>query len=222
VHEPATPQSIFFDVDGVLIDSLALKGEAFAQAFSERPDKHDEIVAFHLDHGGVTRSEKLALIFRSVFGREPTPTELNARIAVFATTVVDAIIAAPEIRGASQALAQWATRVPLHAVSATPTEELEWVFEQRGLTAFFTSLHGWPPRKAEAVKALVDEYGYEPDQCVLVGDSWEDLDAARLAGVRFVQVSRSAELDLIDTNRVIRDLESLDDAIEWVLRPPTQ
>lgn len=216
------PQAIFFDVDGVLIDSLDIKGEAFARAFDELPHRHDEIVRFHLDHGGVTRSEKLELIFRSVYGRTPTPDELEARVAIFATAVVDAVIAAPEIRGASQALAQWSTRAPLHAVSATPTDELVHILDQRGLTDYFTSVQGWPPKKTAAVSRLIDEHGYEPGRCVLVGDSREDLNAAASAGVHFVQVSRSSEMDFVESEWVIRDLVGLSTAIESLLRLHTQ
>jgi HAD superfamily hydrolase (TIGR01549 family) len=219
VPKKDVPQAIFFDVDGVLIDSLDIKGEAFARAFGEFPERHAEIVAIHLVHGGVTRSEKLELIFRTVFGRAPTTDELDARVEVFAATVVDAVIAAPEIRGASQALAQWSACAPLHAVSATPTEELAHILEQRGLTDFFTSVSGWPPRKPEAVRVLLVEHGYEPSRCILVGDSREDLEAAKSAGVRFVQVCRSVEMDFAESDRVIRDLIGLSDAIESVLEP---
>jgi phosphoglycolate phosphatase-like HAD superfamily hydrolase len=216
------PQAIFFDVDGVLIDSLGIKGEAFARAFSEFPNRRDQIVSFHLANGGVTRVEKLALIFQSVLGRKPTPDELDARVAVFAAHVVDAVIAAPEIRGAALALAKWSKRVPLHALSATPADELVHILEQRGLIDFFTSVRGWPPKKTTAVKGLLDEHGYEPDQCVLVGDSREDLNAARSARIHFVQVSRSPELDFAESRWVIRDLVGLSDAIESLPGPTTQ
>ena len=33
------PEAIFFDVDGVLIDSLAIKGDAFSRAFSDYPER---------------------------------------------------------------------------------------------------------------------------------------------------------------------------------------
>ena len=216
------PQTIIFDVDGVLIDSLNIKGNAFAHAFSDFPERRDEIVAFHLANGGVTRSEKIELIFISVFGRTPTPQELDSRVASFTEDVAAAVIAAPEIRGAALALAEWSERAPLHAVSATPAKELVRILNQRGMTGFFTSVWGWPPRKLEAVKQLLAENGYEPGRCILVGDSREDLEAAGSAGVRFVQVSKSKEQDFIESEWVIRDLVGLNDAVESVMRTAAQ
>lgn len=222
MFERTTPQAIFFDVDGVLIDSLEIKGEAFAKTFGEFPESHDEIVAFHLEQGGINRREKLELIFRSVFRREPTSAELDARVAKFAAYVVDAVIAAPEIRGASQALAHWSARTSLHAVSATPTDELVHILNQRGLSDFFTSVQGWPPTKSEAVKAFLDRHNYEPDRCLLVGDSREDFEVARSARIHFVQVSNSPVMDFSESEWVVRDLVDLGDAIAGVLRPPAQ
>ncbi len=222
VQEPTPLQAIFFDVDGVLIDSLDIKGEAFALAFSEFPNRRDEIMRFHLEHGGVTRSEKLALIFHSVYGREATADELDARVAVFGAFVVSAVIAAPEIRGASGALGYWSTRASLHAVSATPTEELVHILEKRGLSDFFTSVQGWPPNKTKTIKTLLGEHAYDPDRCVLVGDSREDLNAASSASTHFVQVSRSPESDFAESIWVVRDLADLSGVLESVVRLSAQ
>ena len=216
------PQAIIFDVDGVLIDSLDIKGEAFAQAFSDLPERHDEIVAFHQANGGVTRRVKIRSIFTSVFGREPTSNELELRVGAFSANIAAAVVAAPEIRGASLALAEWSGRTPLHAVSATPAEELIRILDERGMSGFFTSVRGWPPRKPDVVKELLDEMGYEPGRCLLVGDSREDLDAAWSAGVHFVQVSKREEQAFTESECVIRDLLSLNEAIESVMRIATQ
>ncbi len=211
------PQTIFFDVDGVLIDSMGVKGRAFVGAFSDFPERHTEILDFHLAHGGVTRGKKIELIFRLINGRNPTFDELETRVALFTSFVVDAVIAAPEIQGASEALANWAAQIPLHAVSATPSEELVHILEQREMTHFFSSVHGWPPEKTETMQGLIDERGYEPELCVLVGDSKEDFAAAKKTGIHFVQVSRTPLTDFVEPGSIIRDLDGLSPAIASVL-----
>jgi len=219
VSEQPIPHAIFFDVDGVLIQSLDIKGEGFAQTFSEFPDQHDEIVRLHLEHGGVTRSEKLKLIFQSVYGRGPTSEELDARLEIFSSCVLESVITAPEVCGASQALAHWSARTPLHAVSATPVAELVHILGLRGLTHFFTSIQGWPPPKPQLVQISLDRHSYDPARCVLIGDSREDFIAANSTGVHFIQVSRDPERDFIEADSVIRDLVGLSEAISSVLRP---
>ena len=216
------PNAIFFDVDGVLIDSMDVKGRAFVGTFSDHPERHTEIMDFHVAHGGVTRGKKIELIFRFIYGRDPTFDELEVRVALFTSLVVDAVIAASEIQGASAALANWSSQIPLHAVSATPSKELVYILEQREMTRFFTSVHGWPPEKTETVQRLIDERGYEPELCVLVGDSKEDFAAAKKTGIHFVQVSRNPLTDFVESESVIRNLDGLSSAIESVLQRSLQ
>lgn len=182
------PQALLFDVDGVLIDSLDVKGEAFADVFSDVPDSRDTVVAFHRTHGGVTRSIKIGLLYERLMGEAPAEVELETRVRSFGEAVRQRVIDAPEIEGAHAALERWSQRCPLHAVSATPSEELTVILKARGLAAFFTGIHGWPPAKADAVRALLSQYGYEPEWTVLVGDSHEDFAAAQKSGVRFVHL----------------------------------
>ena len=215
------PEALFFDVDGVLIDSMQVKGEAFAQAFDDFPGCREAIIALHLANGGVTRSAKIGLIYETILNQDPQPTDINSRVAAFSRAVVERVIAAPEIPGASEALGRWAQKSALHAVSATPTEELLVIFDRRGMTGYFRSVQGWPPKKGDAVRQILADFGYNPDHCVLIGDSPEDSAAAQTAGVRFVQVSASPASDFVHINAVIRDLHGLDDAINRVLAEPS-
>ena len=74
------PEAIFFDVDGVLIESLTVKGEAFALVFKDFPDDRASIIDYHLAHGGVNRVEKIRQIFVELTGRQPTDGELVERV----------------------------------------------------------------------------------------------------------------------------------------------
>ncbi len=203
----------------MLIDSLHVKAEAFAAVFADRPDLHDVITAHHLAHGGVTRRVKLAHYFTLAHGEAPTDAELSQRTAAFAEAVEAGVIAAPEIVGATETLEAWSFRVPLHAVSATPGDELVRILTARGIAKFFQSIHGWPPAKDEAVSALVSSFGYRPRAVVLVGDSSHDLQAARQSGLRFIHVNSRPEDDLAGADAIIRDLTGLTEAIKTVLGP---
>ena len=208
------PEAIFFDVDGVLIDSLAIKGEAFSSAFSDYPEAREKIIAFHLSHGGVTRSEKITRLFRLIVGREPSAQEVSDRISQFSSSVFEGVVAAPEIPGAHAALKRWSEKVPLHAVSATPTDELRRIFDRRNIAKFFTSIHGWPPEKESTVREVIAMRGYHSSACILVGDSREDLYAAIATNVQFIQVSPLAASKFDESDVVISDLLGITAAVE--------
>ena len=208
------PEAIFFDVDGVLIDSLTVKGDAFSRAFSDYPGAREEIIAFHLSHGGITRSEKITSLFHLIVGREPFAHEISDRIGRFSSSVFEGVVTAPEIPGASAALEEWSKKVPLHAVSATPTDELRRILDRRNIAKFFTSVHGWPPEKRSIIRDIIAIHEYRSSACILVGDSREDLYAAAATSVQFIQVAPLSASKFNESDVVISDLHGLTAAVK--------
>jgi beta-phosphoglucomutase-like phosphatase (HAD superfamily) len=51
-------ETIIFDFDGVILESVTVKTEAFRELFSSEPDCPDEIVEFHKRNGGMSRYDK--------------------------------------------------------------------------------------------------------------------------------------------------------------------
>lgn len=215
------PQAILFDVDGVLIDSLTVKGEAFADVFDDIPDSRQTVVDFHLAHGGVTRSVKIANLHQQLLGIAPDSQDLDVRVRRFAERVRQRVIDAPEVPGARAALERWSERCPLHAVSATPNDEVFEILAARGVAGFFMSIHGWPPAKGDIVVSVLEQNTYEPRQTILVGDSHEDLTAALHAGAQFVHFQAPGAPSLEGTHQVISRHTQLDRAIEQALHRPS-
>jgi phosphoglycolate phosphatase-like HAD superfamily hydrolase len=201
--------AVFFDVDGVLIDSVGVKGDAFADAFAGYPDRRDAIIAFHQANGGLPRGSKIRRILEEVFERDATTAEVDRITALFAASVLDRVLGAPEIEGASATLTALRRDIPMHAVSATPEAELIHILAERNWTRHFTSIHGVPPEKAETVRILIQKHGYEPARCFLIGDSSHDHAAAVANGVPFIHVSTNESDRISDAAVVVPDLVSL-------------
>ena len=54
---------IILDFDGVILESVSVKTEAFRTLFSFAPEYVEEIVKFHKDNGGMSRFDKFRYIF---------------------------------------------------------------------------------------------------------------------------------------------------------------
>ncbi|EAI6773129.1 HAD hydrolase-like protein, partial [Campylobacter coli] len=53
-------KNIIFDFDGVILDSVELKTQAFAELFKEFPkNKVQELVKYHIQNGGISRYHKI-------------------------------------------------------------------------------------------------------------------------------------------------------------------
>ena len=214
----STKGAVFFDVDGVLIDSVGVKGEAFADVFGEYPEHRGDIIALHVGNGGVPRDRKFEMIHERILGVALTSRRAEELRVRFATDIVRRVVAAPEIAGAGATLRNMNGRHPLHAISAVPRDELEQILEERGSLSHFRSVHGMPPSKSETVTQLLDMHGYIPRECVFVGDGTQDFIAAQDNGVPFIHVVGTSADPIADASAVVVDLRGLDSVVERVLR----
>ena len=180
------PAAVFLDVDGVLIDSVDVKGDVFAEIFADFPNSAEQVHAFHRAHGGLTREKKITQILELLGNASPSVPEVSARVSHFTALVVERVIQAPELAGTYTFLQEWSGRCPLYAVSATPNEELQRIIVARGLLPFFRKVRGWPPEKSELISQEIASGGLDPSKCILVGDSHEDYQAAKRASVPFI------------------------------------
>ena len=211
------PDAMFFDVDGVLIDSLDVKGEAFADVFDDIPDSRQVVIDYHLTHGGVTRSEKISQLFVLLTGQPASEEETFRRVERFREVVEQRVAEAPEIYGATEMLTTWAARCPLFAVSATPEEELIRIFAARDMSRFFVGVHGWPSRKDAVIASMSSAHGFSPSRSFLLGDSREDLIAARESGVHFVHFHAPGRAALGEQTPFVSDFLSLDQLVPEIL-----
>ena len=178
--------AVFLDVDGVLIDSVDVKGDVFVEVFADFPNSAEPVLAFHRAHGGLTREIKIRRILELLGDESPSESEVSDRARHFATLVVERVVQAPEIPGTHTFLQEWSNRCPFYAVSATPDEELQRIMVARGLMPYFRKVRGWPPEKSELISQEIASGGLDPSKCILVGDSHEDYQAAKRASVPFI------------------------------------
>lgn len=177
---------IVFDCDGVILESVDAKTKAFGQVAEPLgAEARDRLLLYHTLHGGVSRREKFAWLYREVFHREITPEEMEDCCARFVSYALDNVLNAPLVPGVMDVLERWHGRVPMYVCSGTPQEELQSVLEQRGLARYFTGICGTPPAKAELLKGIVRKERIDPADAVMVGDATTDSDAAEAAETLF-------------------------------------
>ncbi|WP_075223261.1 HAD family hydrolase [Acuticoccus yangtzensis] len=181
-------KAVVFDFDGVIVDSNHVKGDAFVALYADHGDVVTaKVRAFHEAHGGMPRADKFRHFQRDLIdgpADDATIVELGRR---FGDRVKEEVKRVPEIAGAREALAALSARMPLHMASATPQGELTEIVEARGLAGYFTSIHGVPTSKTEALRMRIAE-GFAPDEILMVGDATADHAAAVAAGTRFLGI----------------------------------
>jgi phosphoglycolate phosphatase len=88
-----------------------------------------------------------------------------------------------------KALISLSTKYLLFVVSSKPKEFLEKLMLKMGIIKYFKGVYGpglglTPLKKAQLVKVCLDENNLKADECIMIGDKAEDVEAAKTNGVK--------------------------------------
>jgi len=190
--------ALFFDFDGVLADSVEVKTKAFARLFESYGKViRDRVVEHHRKNGGMTRKDKFSHYY-AVFLKKPLHNEEMKQLCNrFSALVVDAVVSAPEIRGAESFLKKWYKMVPCFVVSAAPDEELQSIVRRRGLEIYFREVLGSSMTKQQNIEYLLNQYALKEKECLFFGDAESDYRAAKSCGVNFFGIVPGPDAPLL-------------------------
>lgn len=180
-------KAIFFDFDGVIVESIDIKTKAFAKLFEQEGEwVVENIIDYHLKNSGVSRYEKFRYIYKEILKRRLNDNEFQELCNRFADLVTDGVIAAPYVKGAKEFLDNFALRYECFVISATPQKELEDIIGKRSIKHFFKAIYGAPKKKSDAVKYTLTKEGIEPIHALYIGDALSDYEAAKDNSVNFI------------------------------------
>lgn len=179
-----------FDVNGVLIDSNAANAEAMARAFTAESAIRERIVQLYLGLTGIDRGSKIRAIQERVIGVPFHEGEFDLRWEQFKDLSRQSMIKAPVTRGSKETLVELGNRaITRVALSNTPLAELDEILASHNLSEYLDIIRGGGDHpKSESLVRLLDEFRFDPAQCLFIGDGKGDLAAARRAAVAFVAI----------------------------------
>ena len=189
-EDPNSWQAVFFDFDGVIADSTAVKAQAFSTLFAPYgPKVQEAVVQYHLATGGMPRWEKIRHCFNEFVGEGIDEATLGQKGQVFSDLVLEKVIAAPYINGALETL-QTLRRMalPCFVVSGTPGEEMRSIVRRKGLDSYFLEVHGSPQVKDDIVADIIRRHHLVAKHCLFIGDALADYQAAQKNGLAFLGI----------------------------------
>jgi phosphoglycolate phosphatase-like HAD superfamily hydrolase len=178
--------TLFWDFDGVIKDSVAVKARAFERLFAPFGAQVAERVRHHHErNGGMSRYEKLPLYLRWA-GRQDTAAEVTRYCELFSAAVRQAVIDSPWVPGAREYLQKNHGRQCCVLLSATPHAEIQGILAALDIVSWFREVHGAPTSKIEAIRSVLARWRCAPAEALVIGDSDSDYAAARSTGVEFL------------------------------------
>lgn len=181
---------IVFDFDGVLVDSVHVKANAFFQMYQKFGSAiANKVRNHHIEHGGMSRFEKFRY-YQENFLHQKVESDAIEKLSIqFSGLVVEKIISSSWIPGAETFLNFLYLKRKLCIVnSATPQKEIELIIKKRQMGTYFSGVYGSPASKAENLQKIIDQYSTSPSQMIFFGDALADWNAACEMGISFVGV----------------------------------
>ncbi|NOT09708.1 MAG: HAD hydrolase-like protein [Gemmatimonadales bacterium] len=184
---------VVLDFDGTLVDSNAIKRDAFFQALAplgaERSLIEQVLAAEPGDRTAIITAAVAAL---RKAGRVPGSTDgdqlVRRTVEEYTSRTDDAISRCAAQPDVSWTLPWLASRFPLYLWSDTPESSLQAIVERRGWAQHFRGMVGRPRSKAENLRAILARDQIDPSEVLVVGDTRRDLEAALECGCRFLGV----------------------------------
>ncbi|MEP0548678.1 MAG: HAD hydrolase-like protein [Rhodothermales bacterium] len=184
-----------FDCDGVLLDSNAVKTEAFhALALPFGEDVADALVTHHRQQGGVSRFVKVRYLYEELLDRCGAEEEIEAGIREYGRLVKERLLVCPETPGLREFLDRLPEGTYRAVISGGLEEEVRHVLQVRGLSSYFDAIYGSPRTKGE----VFTEIGHTRPlgrEAVYLGDSRYDFEVAKQFGMDFIFVSGHTEFE---------------------------
>lgn len=186
-----TPHWIFLDFDGVIMDSMALKLDAYCFALEEFGFAREAVLEEQLKYAGLSRSRAVPLMFQGLAGRGATEEEKNRILRRFAEEDIRLRPRMELLPGVRGFLEQAGERgVPLAVVTGTPQEVIDGTVDHFDIRRYFREVHGYPPAKPAHLRGLLERHGLRPDEAVYVGDAILDYRAAEETKIPFIGIDR--------------------------------
>ncbi|MCP3932979.1 MAG: HAD family phosphatase [Bacteroidetes bacterium] len=189
IYRNEFPQAMFFDFDGVLVDSAEIKTDAFYQIYEKYGREIANKVIFQQrNNRGVPRGKSFEIYHKKFLNIELSRKDLLHLCDSFSKIVVESVIEAPEISGATKFLQKWSGKMPCYIVSASPLDELAEIVKKRNLNKYFKCITGSPDTKKVNLNNLLKKSFFDPTKCLFWGDALADWEAAKSFSMPFVGI----------------------------------
>lgn len=179
-------KTLILDFDGTIVESVGIKDRAFRVLFQEYGDRIDEIMRYHLAHNATIRFDKFRHITENILKKKytgATERELSER---FSHLVFQNIVDCPFVDGAVEFLDFFARKIPLYLATVSPPDELDRILDARRIKWYFKKVYTFPWSKEAALRDILSCERLSSAEAVFIGDSFEDYEAARAAGIAFI------------------------------------
>ena len=203
-------KAIIFDFDGVILDSVNIKVNAFIKLFDFCSiEELKEIDAYNKTCGAVSRYNKIKFCYENILKRALNKEKLEELSNKYRELTINEVKKSPFIPGIERFLQYYQNKLDLYIVSATPPKDLNEIIREKNLDIYFKNVYGTTDSKITFIKKIIEEGKYNYDEIVYIGDSISDLIDSNSVGIQFIGIGKSFK----NIRCIINDIRELEENI---------
>jgi len=180
-------KNILWDFDGVILDSMKIKGDGFVELFKEYNEEHlNKLEQYHYDNGGISRFEKIKYFYDEILKKDITEIEVIKLADKFSAIINKNLFNSSNLIDDSvNYIKENYKKYNFHIVSGAEHNELNELCKYFKLDKYFVSIYGSPTKKDVLVKEVLEKFNYKKNETILIGDAITDFYAANLNDINF-------------------------------------
>jgi phosphoglycolate phosphatase-like HAD superfamily hydrolase len=180
--------TIIWDFDGVILDSMKVRDWGFREIFKNYENKEvEQLIDYHNLNGGLSRYVKIRYFFEQVLLQNITEDGVQKLANEFSFLMKKELTKKKFlITETVDYIKTNYKNINFHIASGSDQNELRFLCVELGIAQYFNSIHGSPTPKNDLVKEILENENYALDNCVLIGDSMNDYEAAKINEINFV------------------------------------
>ncbi len=209
--------TIIFDFDGVILESMSVKSEAFAKIYEPYgEDIVAKVVQHHQANGGLSRYKKFEYYHKNFLQKELSEVEKQEFDRQFSEYVMQKIKEVPFVKGVKEFLEQNYMQYKMFVSTGAPEYEVKEVVKLRGLEKYFVEVFGSPQTKVGHINNILTKYNLHPSSVVFIGDGAKDKESAEATHLHFIARISSAQSPLKDEKYQIKDFTEIEDVLKRI------
>lgn len=172
--------TIFWDFDGVILNSDEVRTEGFKYIFDSYSKKHiDMLINYHTINGGLSRYEKIEYFSQKILDKKLNDEEKKQYAQLYGNYCRERLCDKNLlIKNSINFISENHKNFDFHLVSASDEKELIYLCSNLDIKKYFKSISGSPVNKIKNIKRLLKSNNYIESKCCLIGDSINDKVAA--------------------------------------------
>jgi len=180
-------KTILWDFDGVILDSMKIKGDGFVELFRGYDESYLlELKKYHYDNGGVSRFDKIRYFYNKIISENISEVYIIKLADKFAKIIESKLTNKNNLISETiKFIKNNYKKYNFHIVSGSEHQELNSLCDIFELTRYFKSIDGSPTKKDILVKNVLEKYNYKKVETILIGDAMTDYNASTKNGIEF-------------------------------------